>query len=413
MRQVPNTRTTAFKNIFPFFCIIILDILSINVVSPVLAPLVNNPHTHVFGSHSSEVSRHVIYGLIQALSPFCYMIGAPVLGYISDKIGRRKVLLICILGSFMGLLCYVLSFKFTDLLILLVGRVIVGFTSGSLAVAQSAIADISQGPAKAKNIGLIAVAMTIGLIAGPLMGGVLSDPTVVPWFNNSTPFYAGIVLSVINLVILLTMLKETHQSDATARHQFFKDLFFLVKKNNVHFILLTFFIFEMGWSLYFQSLALLLSQNFHVTNKVIGLFSSYVGLILSFFLIYAVRWAVKRYSLTALIKPSFVLGAICLVIGFVFNSLLTQWLIAVPIALMVAFCYSILITLGSDKLSSDNQGLYMGVTDGLLSLAFAITAFAGGVLAIHSAVLPELIAAALFIVGLFVFPLAKRQALEY
>ena len=408
MRQVPNT-AVSFRTIFPFFLVIVLDIMSINIIAPVLAPLVNNPHSVLFGADASNISRHILYGVIQALGPLCYAVGAPVLGYISDRVGRRKVLLICVLGSLVGLLAYIIGFKTASISIILLGRVVAGFTSGSLAVAQSAIADISRGPTKAKNIGVIAVAMTVGLISGPLLGGVLSDPTVMSWFNNSTPFYAGIILSALNLIILIFTLRETH-GKALGQHQgLAKDLHHMIFKNGIHFILLTYFVFELGWSMYYQALALLLAQDFHVTNKVIGFFASYVGLLISFFLIYGVRFVVDRFQLTRIVKPSFFVGIIVLLVGYFFNTITIQWIIAVPISIMVAFCYSILITMGSDKVDPDRQGLFMGTGDALLSIAFAITALFGSMLAIKSAVLPELVAAILFAIAWLLFPLAKKQ----
>jgi predicted MFS family arabinose efflux permease len=238
---------------------------------------------------------------------------------------------------------------------------------------------------------------------------VLSDPTVIGWFNNSTPFYAGIILSAINLVILLFALRETHQVYAQQHKGLAQDFYHLIFKNNIHFILLTYFVFELGWSMYYQSLMLLLSQDFHVTNKVIGFFASYVGLLISFFLIYGVRLVVNRFPLTSIVKPSFVIGVVVLLIGYFFNTLTVQWLIAIPVSIMVAFCYSILITMGSDKVDPNHQGLFMGTGDALLSIAFAITAFSGGVLAIKSAVLPELVAAILFVIAWLLFPLAKKQ----
>ena len=408
MRQVPNT-TISFRTIFPFFLVIVLDIMSINIIAPVLAPLVNNPHSVLFGMHASNVSRHILYGVIQALGPLCYAIGAPVLGYISDRVGRRKVLLICVIGSLVGLLAYIIGFKEASISIILIGRVVAGFTSGSLAVAQSAIADISRGPTKAKNIGIIAVAMTIGLISGPLLGGVLSDPTVLSWFNNSTPFYAGIILSAINLIILIFTLRETHDKSVRQYQGLAQNFYHVVFKSNIHFILLTYFVFELGWSMYYQSLMLLLSQDFQVTNKVIGFFASYVGLLISFFLIYGVRLVVNRFSLTSIVKPSFLIGIVVLLMGYFFNSLILQWIIAIPISIMVAFCYSILITMGSDNVDPEHQGLFMGIGDALLSVAFALTAFFGSLLAIKSAVLPELVAALLFIIAWLLFSLAKKQ----
>lgn len=410
MRQVPNSKIS-FALIFPFFLVIVLDIMSINIIAPVLAPLVNNSENVLFGVAASSVTRHVWYGVLMAAGPLTYAFGAPILGYISDGIGRRRILLICVLGSLIGMVAYIFGFLATNIWIILLGKIITGFTSGSLAIAQSAIADVSKGAAKAKNIGVIAVAMTIGLISGPLLGGILSDPTVISWFNNTTPFYAGIILSIINLIILFFTLRETHITKTDAKG-IFNELGILLFKKDIHFILLTYFVFELGWSLYYQSLALLLSQDFNVTNKTIGFFASYVGLVISLFLIYGVRIVVKHFKITDIIRPAFSLGIVALFTGFVFNSLVVQWLIALPISLMVALCYSILITMGSDKVGSNMQGLFMGMSDSLLSIAFAITGFLGGVLAIKDAALPELIAAGLFAVGFLLFPFATQQYQE-
>jgi len=419
MRQVP-TNIGKFRLIFPFFLVIILDVMSFGIVQPVLSVAVVDNTQHIFGLHSTVASRHAIYGFLLAIATLCYMFGTPILGYFSDRVGRRKILLVCLIGSLLGLLGYVLSFTLSSLPLLIIARIIIGFTSGSVAVAQSAIADVTSGVEKAKNIGVIAVALTIGLVAGPLVGGVLSDPTVLPWFNTNTPFYAGIILSIISLIVLLYSMQETHEIVQNKNknsliaevkllgHEFMN----ITCRSNIHFILLTFFLFELGWSLYFQSLALLLAQSLNASLKMIGLLSSFVGLVLSLGLIYGVRFVVKRYKLTSIIGPSLVFGCLALIIGFIFNGLVLQWLIAIPIAIVVAFCYSILITFASDKTDANKQGLLMGTTDSLLALAFTITGYLSGVLAIHNAVLPQLVAAIFFAFGFLLYPLAKKQYLK-
>ena len=402
MRQVPA-----------FFLVIIIDAMSFGIVTPVLAPLVNQ--ASLLGG--SDLYRHLMYGALQAMSPLCYMVGAPFLGYLSDRIGRKKILLYCILGSLLGLIGYATSFIFNSLIILFIARVIVGITSGSLAVAQAAIADASHhGADKAKNIGVIAVAMTIGLVAGPLLGGVFSDPTIISWFNNTTPFYVGIFLTVINLFFLLKVLKNDRPhlnpplqaGEENNKFTFFHELFHLFKLPKLRAILMVFFVFELGWSLYYSSVALLLAQQFHFSNKMIGIFSSYIGLMLSIFLFWGVRAIVRKIPLKSIVMPSLILASVILIIGFLFDSMLLQWGIVLVIALSVALCYSILITLASDQLPSHEQGLLMGATDSLLSLTFAITGFLSGILAVSNALLPELIAGIFFMAAAFVFYRVKR-----
>jgi DHA1 family tetracycline resistance protein-like MFS transporter len=405
MRQVP-ANSSSFCSIAPFFIIIILDAMSFGMVTPVLAPLVAQSTSSILGTGLSDLSRHIIYGLIQTSSFLCFMIGAPILGYLSDRLGRRKVLIYCLCGSFLGLCAYAYSFTTNNLLMLFVARIVVGLVSGNQAIAQSAIADISpRGASKAINIGLIAVAMTIGLVAGPLLGGVLSDPTVYAKFTNATPFYVGIVFSLFNLVILLLFLRETN-TDLNPTHQlryFWREFRALVFQVNIRWLILTFFLFELGWTLYFQSLALVLVQDFDLKNKSIGLFSSYIGLMLSLGLFYGVRVLVKRVSLQKIIMPSLVMGAISLLLGFVFNSLWLQFVIAIPVTLTVAFCYAILITLISDQTSKSQQGLMMGTTDCFIALAFTITSLLGAWLAVYNAVIPELIAALFWLAAIGIF----------
>lgn len=411
MRQVPEhvSNFSSFRLIFPFFIIIILDSMSFGMVTPVLAPLVMHSTSSILGGNLTSLERHMIYGVIQTLSFICYMVGAPIIGYLSDYYGRRKVLIYCLIGSFMGLCAYAYSFLTNSLLILVFARIVVGFTSGNQAVAQSAIADVSSGVEKARNIGVIAVAMTIGLVVGPLIGGVLSDPTVYYKFNNATPFYFGILIAVFNLVILFTYLRETNVHNAAQRSwkNLWHNFFGLLTQVQLRGLLLTFFLFELSWTLYFQSLALLLAQSFNFQNKGIGFFSSYVGLILSIGLFYGVRFIVKKLSLNQLIIPSLAMGAISLIVGFLFNSLGMQFFIAIPIALCVAFCYTTLITLISDRTPAEQQGLIMGITDCLIALAFTVTSLLASWLTYYSSALPELIAALFAILAISLFKKIK------
>ncbi|MSP52988.1 MAG: MFS transporter [Gammaproteobacteria bacterium] len=413
MRQVPLSKDnySSFRLIAPFFIIIILDAMSFGMVTPVLAPLVTQSTSSILGANLSDVSRHLIYGLIQTSSFLCFMIGAPILGYLSDRLGRRKVLIYCLCGSFLGLCAYAYSFETNNLLILFVARIVVGFVSGNQAIAQSAIADISpRGASKASNIGLIAVAMTIGLVAGPLLGGVLSDPTVYSKFTNATPFYVGIVFSLFNLAILLLFLRETN-TDLNPTHKlryFWREFRALISQLNIRWLILTFFLFELGWTLYFQSLALVLVQDFNLKNKSIGLFSSYVGLLLSLGLFYGVRVLVKHVTLQKIIMPSLVMGSVSLFLGFLLNSFWLQLIIAIPVCMTVAFCYAILITLISDKTSKTQQGLMMGTTDCFIALAFTITSLLGAWLAVYNAVIPELVAAVFWVGAMGLFVKARR-----
>jgi len=399
-----KTNYLHFRFVMPFFIVIIIDAIGLGIVAPLLAPLINQAGS--FLGHGLYL-QHVIYGLILAIFPLSYMFGAPLLGALSDLWGRKKVLLICLCGALIGFVFYILSFAFANVVLLMLARLIAGFTSGSQGVAQAAMADISKGQEKTINIGIIAVAMTLGLFAGPFLAGILSNSHLISWFNILTPFYFVLILGVINLFLLIYRVHDQYQVKRS-RHIFQFNYFvqlFLNKK--LRLILSIFFLFELGWSLYFQSLALFLAQRFHFQAQAIGLFSTYLGLVLCFGLIFFVRMAAKRYQASSIIYSALILGCISLVLLFFINQLIFQYVFAIPITAVVALVYSNLISIASDQVDEKNQGLLMGITDAILALAFAITGFLAGWLAYFSIALPFLIAAIFWLIA-FIFACFQR-----
>lgn len=403
MRQVPILSKN-FRYVFPFFIVIILDAIGSGIIAPILAPMLSQTGNHWLGN--SSFVQHISYGLILASFPFFYMLGAPILGALSDIYGRKKILLVCLLGALIGFVFYALSFKYNSLFLLVLGRMVAGITSGSQGVAQAAMADISQENDKASNFGLIAVALTIGLVAGPLLGGVLSNSQLVSWFNLSTPFYVVIVLGIINLILLLLTIQDQYQKklssalsvNGLARH--FQSFFQLFRERKIAKILLVFFLFELGWSLYYQALALLLVKSFSYSATGIGLFASYVGAMLSISLIILVRSICPRYSLKAIVSISLLVGVISLMLIFLLPGIYAQYLLVIAITGVVALVYTSLITFASKRVSTYRQGLLMGTTDSLLALAFSITGLLSGWLGYYSVQLPFLMAAFFWLLSL-------------
>jgi len=395
--------------IFPYFIVIILDAVGFGIVSPILAPLVAHSHSVLLGGFG-DFGRHIIFGLILAIFPLSFMLGAPLLGALSDQWGRKRVLLICLLGTLFGFVLYACSFVFSSVLLLILARFLAGFTSASQGVAQAAMVDVSEGKQKAVNIALIAVALTIGLVLGPLLGGVLSDVKWAPWFGMATPFYFIIIVSVLNLVLLQYKIHDQpNQKTVFSLSEHCQAFVGLFRVRAVASMLLVFFFFELSWSLYYQSLALLLVHRFHYHAVGIGLFSSYVGLSLSFGLLVLVRLFVKFSSLSTMIKYSLLLAVVSILFLYVSQGLWAQYLLAIPMTFAVALIYSSLVAKVSDLVDRHHQGLLMGVTDALLALAFAITGFLSGWLAYFDVKLPELLAAGFMLAAWLLFRRTERR----
>ena len=128
------------------------------------------------------------------------LLGAPVLGRLSDRFGRRPVLLLSIFGTFIGFL--LLGFA-TTLWMLFASRLIDGITGGNISVAQAYISDVTDPKDRAKSLGLIGAAFGLGFIIGPVTGGVLSQ------WGYAIPAFVAAGLAFINLLLVFFWLPES------------------------------------------------------------------------------------------------------------------------------------------------------------------------------------------------------------
>jgi DHA1 family tetracycline resistance protein-like MFS transporter len=167
----PEPRKTAMAFIFS---IVLLDVIALGIVIPVLPKLVES----MLGGDTPRAAE--IYGLFGTAWALMQFVSSPLLGAMSDRFGRRPVLLISMLG--LGL-DYVLMALAPSLSWLFVGRVISGITSASFSTAYAYIADITPPEKRAGAFGLVGAAFGVGFVLGPALGGLLGavDPRLPFW----------------------------------------------------------------------------------------------------------------------------------------------------------------------------------------------------------------------------------------
>ncbi|HSH95272.1 MAG TPA: TCR/Tet family MFS transporter [Roseimicrobium sp.] len=165
------------------FVTLVLDILGIGLIIPILPKLVEN----LAGGGVSEASH--AFGLLAALYSLMQFVFAPILGSLSDRFGRRKVILISLFGSGLD---YLLLAWAPTLPWFFVGRVIAGITGANFAAATAYIADVSPPEKRAANFGLIGAAFGLGFIIGPALGGVLGA------YGLRVPFMVAGGLTLLN-----------------------------------------------------------------------------------------------------------------------------------------------------------------------------------------------------------------------
>jgi DHA1 family tetracycline resistance protein-like MFS transporter len=181
------------KPLLVIYTAIGLDAVGIGLIFPILPRLIEDV------THAHNVASYV--GILAALYAAMQFVFAPVLGALSDRLGRRPVLLISLAGVAIN---YVVMALAPYLWLLLIGRAIAGLTSANISVAMAYITDITPEDKRARRFGLFNAMFGIGFIVGPVLGGVLGDY----WLR--LPFVAAAVLNAGNLLLALFLLPESH-----------------------------------------------------------------------------------------------------------------------------------------------------------------------------------------------------------
>ena len=171
------------------FSVVLMDMIGFGFIIPILPDYLSS-----FGGSQS------LFGILLASYALGQFIAAPIVGRLSDRFGRKPLLLFSIGGTFISLL--VLGFART-LPLLFVSRVVDGLTGGNVTVAQSYIADITDEEDRSKGLGIIGAAFGLGFIMGPLFGGILVG------FGMHVPAFVAAGIAATNLLLITFVLPES------------------------------------------------------------------------------------------------------------------------------------------------------------------------------------------------------------
>lgn len=373
-----------WKVLLPLFMVIFVDVVGLCLVFPILAPLFYDPRLAILPASFNLPMRNFLYGLMLLMWPLFMFICAPILGDLSDRLGRKQVLLICLFGEAISYLLGAMAITSSSIIIFFLSRILSGAFSGSQPIAQAAIADISSIATKTRNMSNIVLASTLGVVLGPLLSGATTQSNWVTWFNATTPFQIAAITALLNAVLLMITFKETHEVRRTQKINIFKGLILLVeafKDNIIRSLSLAFFASQLSWSLYFQSLAYFLVKQYHFSTAYIGIFYSVLGLASAMALTYGIRILLKLFKVN---KSIFLIGSILQVLGavlvFTSNLLAIQYLAVVVSGIGISFTYTVSLSMYSNQVSPERQGSIMGISAAVVGCAWAITALLSGLL---------------------------------
>ncbi|WP_353129068.1 TCR/Tet family MFS transporter [Parapedobacter pyrenivorans] len=340
------------------FITLLIDVMGWGLIIPVMADLI----AELKGIPVNEAST---YGaLLLSVFAITQFLFSPVMGNLSDRFGRRPVLLFSLLGF--GIDYMILAWAPTYGWLFL-GRVIAGITGASFTTAASYIADISEDETtRAKNFGLIGAAFGLGFVLGPALGGLLSV------WGLRAPFYAAAALCLLNCLFGYFLLPESLQKDNRRAFDWKRanpwgSLAFLTKHTEIGGLALSFFLIYLGAQAVQSNWNFFTIYRFDWSEKMIGFSLAVVG----------VLTGLVQAGLTRVVTPklgnekSIYLGLSLYTLGLVLFAFATEgWMMFVFLVpyCLGGICGPSLQAVIAGQVTSNQQGELQGALTSLMSL---------------------------------------------
>ncbi|MBX7066361.1 MAG: MFS transporter [Parachlamydiales bacterium] len=390
------------RALLPLFLVVLIDSMGFGFLFPVLTPLFLHGHSPLLPDHTSMAMTHFYYGLVVAMYPLFMFFGAPLLGDISDAWGRKRVLLICLMGTGLGYLICAVGITSASLILLILGRVIGGVTAATLPMAQAAVADVSRDAARqAKAMGWMMFAIAGGQVLGPFLAGLLSEKALSSFFTNATPFYFAVGLALLNILWLMWAFDETYRVDAKKLDllKTLRSYKHVVENKKLLLVTLAFLCMQFDWSFFSQSSPAYLQKSFEYGHFELGMFSSSLGLLIAI----GGGFLTPRLAMNVAPRKAAIISMLVLAIGTILSvSAPNQtifWIATALCAVSAAVAFSFIITLFSGVVDKTKQGWVMGISGAVIAFAWAVTALFSGILLSLGSAAPNLLGGVFGVIG--------------
>jgi len=356
------------------FLIVLVDILGMTIVLPLLAVYAESFHATAFQAT-----------LLMPAFAVCQLVAGPLIGRISDRTGRRKMLLVSQIGTFIG---FIVLARATSLWMVFVARVVDGATAGNLSLAQAYISDNTEPKDRAKSFALIGIAFGLGFLVGPGITAMLSGPSL------NAPIYAAAGLSLTSVLCTFFLLPKEERPPQVAESgpggqrlaifewraytQFFT-------RPALRSLLVQFFLYFFAFSTFISGFALFAERRFQwhghpFTPREIGLLFAYAGFLGIILQGGLVGRMVKRFGEERLVRWGFV----SLALGYLALGVIVDPYLLLLTTTISSFGNGVirpaLTSLLTQNAGRHEQGVVLGLNQSLMSIASIVAPPLAGLL---------------------------------
>ena len=385
--------------------VVFVDLMGQGLIFPIIPTLIIDPSSDFLPSDTSENTRNLLYGLVTGIFYLFWFFGAAYISKLSDYIGRKSGMVICLVGALAGYVLTVIAIESSSYWLLLLARCISGFTAGNQPIAQAALIDISRDDEeRSQNMGRIVAASALGLVTGPIIAGLLSDPQVLgPYATLELPFIVAAGLIVVTLVLVLSFYHdatETRRKIDFGVEEVFLNLWRLRGRATIIKLSFVWFFFELGLNafvVYLDDYTIEMYKFGTLQNSILFIL---VGLALAVSSGVLAGRLSKRFGKIPVVAGSLVLMAVAQ-LAFLLNDVAwLSYVIVVPVVLGFGLGYPTMLSLFSASAGKQEQGWVMGITIALFTLGTGIIAVVGGALMEIDPHLPFIVGVAAYVLAL-------------
>jgi DHA1 family tetracycline resistance protein-like MFS transporter len=330
------------------FLTIFVNLIGFGIIIPLL-PF----YAETFGASP------VVIGLLFAVFSLCQLVAAPALGDLSDRYGRRPVLIFSLAGTVVSFVMLAIAHSLT---MLFLARIVDGLSGGNISTARAYVADVTEPSDRARAYGLIGAAFGLGFILGPALSGVLAR------LSYTAPIWAAAGITLVATAVAWLWLPETVHRAHAGTGMPLRNLVAMLQREGLRRMLIIDFVYWSAFAVFQTTFALFAARRFGFDAPETGYFFSAFGILGAVVQGGLIRPIVSRLG----DKRTFMLGLGCAACGLVAASLTyTVPLFAatlVPLAFGIGFGHPTVASLVSRSARGDEQGRAQGAASAVESL---------------------------------------------
>ncbi len=316
-------------------------------------------------------------GLILSIFSICQLFASPITGKLSDRFGRKPLLLFSQTSTFIGFL--LLGFS-NNVWILVAARLVDGLLGSNMTVTQAYISDVTDPKSRTKVYGYSSAVFGAGLIFGPMIGSIFLI------ISFSAPFFFAAGVSLLSIILVIIFLPES-LTKKEIKVEFklgdivpIKEAKIFFKSAKVRGVLITFFIYSFGFFLFISTFSFFAQDQIQATAQQITFYMAWIGVLRVLFQSILINPILKKVRENTTLK----LGIFALIFTFVFFIFSTNfWFVFIPVSFL-AFGTGIVRPILTSKLTKsvkrEETGSILGVNNALSSVAQIITPILGGLI---------------------------------